>query len=88
MTVGIFGCSINEDQLILLEQSGALNLIILTDYDDAGNKASEQIIKKCGRRFNYIRPDMPDGIKDIGDLTVEQIKELIYPQIKELINEH
>ena len=49
---------------------------------------SEQIIKKCGRRFNYIRPDMPDGIKDIGDLTVEQIKELIYPQIKELINEH
>ncbi len=88
MTVGIFGCSINEDQLILLEQSGALNLIILTDYDDAGKKASEQIIKKCGRRFNYIRPDMPDGIKDIGDLTVEQIKELIYPQIKELINEH
>ena len=87
MTVGIFGCSINEDQLILLEQSGALNLIILTDYDDAGNKASEQIIKKCGRRFNYIRPDMPDGIKDIGDLTVAQIKELIYPQIKELINE-
>tara|TARA_R100000005_G_scaffold45167_1_gene21504 strand:- start:457 stop:1491 length:1035 start_codon:yes stop_codon:yes gene_type:complete len=85
MTVGIFGCSINEDQLILLEQSGALNLIILTDYDDAGNKASEQIIKKCGRRFNYLRPNIPDEVKDIGDLTVEQIKEFIYPQIKELI---
>ena len=74
MTVGIFGCSINEDQLILLEQSGALNLIVLTDYDEAGKKAAEQIMKKCGRRFNYIRPEMPEGVKDIGDLTVEQIK--------------
>lgn len=81
MAVGIFGCSINEDQLILLEQSGALNLIILTDYDEAGNKAAEQIMKKCGRRFNYIRPEMPEGVKDIGDLTVEQIKEIIYPQL-------
>jgi len=85
MTVGIFGCSISEDQLILLEQSGALNLIILTDYDEAGNKAAEQIMKKCGRRFNYIRPEMPKDVKDIGDLTVEQIKELILPQLEKFI---
>lgn len=87
MTVGIFGCSINDDQLILLERSGALNVVVLTDYDEAGNKAANQIISKCGRRFNYIRPQMPEGVKDIGDLTVEQIKELILPQIKDFINE-
>jgi DNA primase len=85
MTVGIFGCSINDDQLILLERSGALNVVVFTDYDEAGNKAAEQIMKKCGRRFNYIRPEMPEGVKDVGDLTVEQIKELILPQLERFI---
>ena len=86
--VGIFGCSINEDQLILLEQSGALNVVVLTDYDDAGNKAANQIVKMCGRRFNYVRPEMIDGVKDVGDLTIQQIKEFLYPQLKGFTNEN
>jgi DNA primase len=86
--VGIFGCSLNEDQLILLEQSGAMNVVILTDYDDAGNGAAEQIVKTCGRRFNYIRPEMIEGVKDVGDLTVQQIREFLYPQLKGFINEN
>lgn len=90
MTVGIFGASINEDQLLLLEKSGALNVVILTDYDDAGNKAAEQILKKCGRRFNYIRPDIKNElssvkIKDVGDMTTEQIKDLIFPYLEGII---
>ena len=84
MAVGIFGASINEDQLILLEQSGVLNLIILTDSDEAGNKAYQQIVKKCGRRFNYLRPEISS--KDVGDMTIEQIKEELYPQLKGMIN--
>mgnify|MGYP003624546532 FL=1 len=83
--VGIFGSSINEDQLLLLEQSGALNVIILTDSDEAGTKACEQIIKKCGRRFNYYRPDI--STKDVGEMSIEQIKEELYPQLKGLFNE-
>jgi 5S rRNA maturation endonuclease (ribonuclease M5) len=82
MSVGIFGASINEDQLILLEQSGALNLIVLTDYDDAGEKAAKQIMKKCGRRFNYIRPSISKNFKDVGDMTIQQIKDEIYPVLK------
>ena len=79
-TVGIFGSSINDDQLMLLESSGALNLIILTDSDEAGNKAFLQIVKKCGRRFNYCRPSISQ--KDVGDMSIEQIKEELYPQLK------
>ena len=79
-TVGIFGSSINEDQLILLEQSGALNLVILTDSDDAGNKAYNQILKICGRRFNYYRPSISK--KDVGDMSTEQINEELRPQLK------
>ncbi len=83
-TVGIFGSSINEDQLILLESSGALNLVILTDSDAAGDKAYSQILKKCGRRFNYYRPHISE--KDVGDMTIEQIKEQLYPQLKGMNN--
>lgn len=84
-TIGIFGSSVNDDQLILLEASGALNLVILTDSDEAGNKAFSQIMKKCGRRFNYHRPSISK--KDVGDMSVEQIKEELYPQLKGIIHE-
>ena len=82
-TVGIFGSSINEDQLILLEASGALNIVILTDEDDAGNKAFQQIVKKCGRRFNYLRPEISH--KDVGDMTVDQINQELNHQIKGIL---
>ncbi len=83
--VGIFGSSINDDQLLLLERSGALNIVILTDSDEAGDKACDQIVKKCGRRFNYYRPKITT--KDVGEMPVEQIKQELYPQLKGLINE-
>lgn len=84
VAVGIFGASINDDQLLLLEKSGAMNLVILTDSDEAGQKAYEQIVKKCGRRFNYIRPTISQ--KDVGDMTIQEIKEELYPQLKGIIN--
>lgn len=90
MTVGIFGTSLSEDQLILLESSGALNLVILTDYDQAGKKAADSIVKKCGRRFNYIRPDLdgwfedqeiPEKNRDLGIMSVKDIQEQIFPYL-------
>jgi len=72
-SVSIFGASITDEQLILLEEIGVMNVIILTDYDEAGNKAATQIMKKCGRRFNYLRPTL--DAKDVGDLSVEQLQE-------------
>lgn len=74
-TVGLFGCDLSDEQLILLETSGCMNLVILTDNDEAGNKAAQKIIKKCGRRFNYIRPQLTD--KDPGEMTEQQLKELL-----------
>jgi len=78
--VGIFGASLSDEQLVLLEQSGALNLVILTDTDEAGERAAEQIVKKGGRRFNYYRPDITE--KDIGEMTIEQIKEQIINELE------
>ena len=79
-TVGIFGSNLSDDQLVLLEQSGALNLIILTDYDEAGHRAADHIIKKCGRRFNYYRPQISE--KDVGDMSIEKIKTEVLEELQ------
>lgn len=74
-TIGIFGSNLSDDQLVLLEKSGALKVVILTDNDEAGSKAANQIVKKGGRRFNYWRPEISE--KDVGDMSVKQIEEEI-----------
>ena len=71
-SVGIFGAELSQSQLLLLEMSGALNLVILTDSDEAGNKAAQKIINKGGRRFNYIRPTLET--KDIAEKSVLNTK--------------
>jgi len=78
-TVGIFGASLSEDQLVLLEKSGAMKLYIATDSDEAGQKAASQIAKRGGRRFNYQRINISE--KDVGDMTIEQIKNEILSQL-------
>jgi 5S rRNA maturation endonuclease (ribonuclease M5) len=82
-SVGIFGSNMSDDQLVLLEKSGALNLVILTDYDEAGHRAAEQIVKKCGRRFNYHRPTISQ--KDIGDMTIEQINNEVLSELEGIL---
>ena len=97
MTVGIFGTNLTDDQLILLEKSGAINVVVLTDYDEAGIKAAQKLQGKCGRRFNYIRPDLtpwfhdrniPLHQRDLGTMLVQDIKTEIYPYIKGIKDEY
>jgi 5S rRNA maturation endonuclease (ribonuclease M5) len=79
---GIFGADLSEDQLIALEKLGVMNVIILTDTDEAGEKAAQGIINKGGRRFNYFRPIISK--KDIGEMTIEEIETELKPQMKGL----
>jgi len=79
-SVSIFGSSLSDDQLVILEEVGVMNLVVMTDYDDAGNKAADQIVKICGRRFNYLRPQI--SAKDPGDLSIEQLKDELDPQLE------
>lgn len=75
--VAISGANLSDQQLIELECCGCTKLIILTDNDEAGQKARQQIIKKCGRRFNYILPDIPSQYKDIGEMSKDEIVTLL-----------
>ena len=83
--VGMFGSSLSDAQLRILETSGALNVVIITDSDQAGEKARKSISKKCSRMFNIIDVRVPS--KDVGDLSVSEVQQIIKPQIKGYTND-
>lgn len=83
--VGIFGCTLTDAQARILETSGAMNIVLLTDSDEAGQKGRKSIRKKCERVFNIVEVELPT--KDVGELTVKEIEENIKPKIKDYIND-
>jgi len=78
--VGIFGSSLTDAQVRILETSGGFELILLTDNDDAGKKGRKSIRKKCERIFNIAEINI--SVKDIGEMSAEEIKKEIKPKIK------
>jgi len=80
--VGIFGSHLSDSQVFLLQKSGALNIVIMTDNDEAGNNCREEMKEKLKYSFNIF--DVITPTNDIGDMSVAQIDELIKPQMKGL----
>ena len=80
--VGIFGSHLSDSQEFLLQKSGALNVVIMTDSDDAGQRCRDEIKEKLQYSFNIYDVITPSN--DIGDMTIEQINEIIKPQMKGL----
>ena len=72
---GMFGCELSEEQMVILEKSGAMTLWVLTDSDKAGIEAREKIRKRCARLYNVKFIDLKN--KDIGETPIEEIKELL-----------
>lgn len=78
-SVAIFGTNLSDRQKILLDGSGAMNLVILMDNDDPGRKAAINIVEKCK---NTYRMHVPSITKlDVGEMTAEEIN----TQIKEFM---
>ena len=61
----------SDRQKILLDGSGAMNLVILTDNDEAGRNAAEQIKSKCQNTYKIYIPTISKG--DVGEMTNEEI---------------
>ncbi len=81
-SVGIFGSYLHEAQLIMLEKLGVMNLFILTDNDQPGVEARDRIVKRCERYYNLYFMDLPAG--DVGEMSVEQVKEIILPEVEKV----
>jgi len=79
-SVGIFGSSMSDRQKILLDSSGAMALVILTDNDAAGDLAAKQIIDKCQNTYRVFRPKITKS--DIGEMTSDEIDKEIKSYIE------
>lgn len=74
-SVAMFGSSLSDRQKILLDSSGAMSLVILTDNDEAGQKAAKQITAKCENTYRIFIPTISKG--DIGEMSSSEVKEEI-----------
>ena len=81
--VGMFGSSLSDGQARILETSGAFNVVVLTDNDDAGAKAKQSVGKKCERLFHLVFPEFSK--EDIGEMSVDEIETIIKPQLTGMI---
>jgi 5S rRNA maturation endonuclease (ribonuclease M5) len=82
-SVGIFGSSMSDRQKILLDSSGAMNLVILSDNDEAGEKAAQQITAKCQNTYKIYVAKISKN--DVGEMNSEEINNEIKPLLDKII---
>lgn len=82
-SVAIFGSSMSDRQKIILDSSGAMSLVILTDNDEAGKKAAEQIKEKCQNTYKIYIPKISKN--DIGEMTNQEIDKEIKPILEKIV---
>lgn len=82
-SVAMFGCNLSDRQKIILDSSGAMSIIILTDNDEAGKKAAEQITQKCQNTYRIFCPSISK--QDVGEMTIEEINNEIKQYIERII---
>jgi 5S rRNA maturation endonuclease (ribonuclease M5) len=81
-SVAIFGSSLSDKQKLLIDSSGAMNIILLMDNDDAGQKAVKQITEKCKKIYRIYSPSFEGS--DVGELSIEDIRNTLVPKISEI----
>lgn len=82
-SVGIFGSSLSDRQKIILDSSGAMNIVILTDNDEAGIKAAEQIKIKCQNTYRIFIPKISKS--DVGEMNSEEINDQIKSFLERIV---
>lgn len=81
-SLAIYGASMTDRQKVLLDGSGAMNLVVLTDNDEAGRKAAQQIKEKCQNTYNVFIPTISKA--DVGEMSIEEINQEIKPLLEKL----
>lgn len=71
--VAILGWHISDEQVQKLKDKGVTTVVSALDNDNAGNKGTEYL----KQFFHVIRFAYPDGIKDAGEMSEQQLKTAI-----------
>lgn len=81
--VALFGVELSDEQQVMLEMSGAMNVVVLTDTDSAGDGAREQLKRRLCRSFRLHFPKLSSH--DIGEMSVQQVKDEVLPHLEAII---
>ncbi len=73
-SVAMMGVDLSDEQEVILAGSGAMEVIIMTDNDEAGNAAATRLVKQLRNSYN-VRRITPLG-KDVGEMTPLALREL------------
>ena len=80
-SVALFGSSLHDKQKLLIDLSGAMNIYLLMDNDEAGKKASQNIFEKCYKTYNIFNIEIDHN--DVAEMRVGEVIDIIIPQIKD-----
>lgn len=78
--VSVFGTSLNQGQMLLLNKCSALTLIVMFDNDEPGKKASQKIIDEC-QLYRLFFPKIED---DPGSMTQTEVTKELTPLLEKL----
>lgn len=68
--VAILGWHISDEQVQKLKDKGVTTVVSALDNDKAGNKGTEYL----KRFFHVVRFDYPEGVKDAGEMSEQELK--------------
>jgi DNA primase len=74
--VAILGKKFYEGQMAMLAGVGATSILDALDNDAAGKVGSQGIKKTATCLFNVRRVEIPDGLKDIGEMEAKETRRL------------
>jgi hypothetical protein len=83
-SVALLGTALNLPQKEIIDESGAINIIVIMDNDEnnAGQLAAEEIASKCRRIYNtHI---LQISKEDIACMSVDEVRKELLPQIEEI----
>lgn len=79
-SLGTFGAHLTDRQRNILDQSGAMSLIVLSDPDEAGAQMDRDVENSCGELYSLYFPRI--SASDIGDTSIKLIQEKLTPIIE------
>ena len=80
-SVALFGTSLNPPQKQLIDESGALTIILIMDNDEngAGQEAAVKIKEQCENTYRIYVVDINKN--DVGEMSTNEVTEDIKPWI-------
>jgi DNA primase len=75
--IGVGTSSLSDEKVSVIMRSPLEEIIIASDNDEAGEKLKRQAVAKLSGIVKLYEIDMPEGCKDLNDMTPEQVREVI-----------